>query len=679
MHIPNRYHFSLIGLVNFFFICFGLSLSYNAVSQEDVLYEDSFIETTSDQVRFSMYLDTIIKYRYVDIDIASQVTDVCDKMLNDGVVLQDSVLLDFAIASIYLKYNKLDAVGAYELIIENEYLLNSQNVMAEQVGNFLYLRSYTLLVLGDFEAAQIAFYEGIEKGKAVKDTASVIQSLYSLGQLYTVTEEYEEAIECFDRIIEYGKTSEIAPSTHALTYVELGKTYISIEDYEKALKSLDYAYIIMDSLNIEVLKSDALVEIGNVYLAQKDVNAANEIYLQMREAKNGPLDQNNVVVSRKFLAKLNRLKMLYPQALEIYKEIINEMDSTNLDYMIETYAEVSELCFEMKNYKLAYEYLTAHNEAKEKKDDDTKRQKTAYLKIKYNSAQKEKENLQLTATVSQNNAERKTIFSWLGLSTLLLLFLIGALYQKRRYSIRLEEDVLKRTLSLEKSNNLLNISIEELDEFNRILSHDLKEPLRGIVGFSQLACRDIHDEDKVKQYLKYVSKNGQQLGQLIDDVSAYRNVDSMKVEEKTNVNIAALFDEISNVVMQEFPDKEIKLELTANNDIYCSAKLVKAVLKRIVDNAARFNDNKHVKVRVNYEMKNRDHVLYIEDNGIGIIENYHTQIFKMFKRLNNRESYSGSGLGLSIAQKLIRKLDGEISIVRSEKNVGTTFKVTFEA
>lgn len=69
------------------------------------------------------------------------------------------------------------------------------------------------------------------------------------------------------------------------------------------------------------------------------------------------------------------------------------------------------------------------------------------------------------------------------------------------------------------------------------------------------------------------------------------------------------------------------------------------------------------------------HAIEIEDNGIGIEKKYHEQIFELFKRLQTRKSFTGAGLGLSIAQRLVEKIGGTISILRSQENKGSAFLI----
>jgi len=80
-----------------------------------------------------------------------------------------------------------------------------------------------------------------------------------------------------------------------------------------------------------------------------------------------------------------------------------------------------------------------------------------------------------------------------------------------------------------------------------------------------------------------------------------------------------------------------------------------------------------VKIQVDYSKTEDQHLIKFKDNGIGINIEYHDKVFEMFQRLNNREDYNGAGLGLSIAQKLVKRLHGSLSIAASNPQEGTVF------
>ncbi len=656
-----------------------ISLSHYGVSQVPITFEESFTAETTDQEKFAMYLDTIDKYLYRDLNITTYGIDECRKIIDQGTALSDSILFYYVIQEIYHKFNINESLGAYQLITENEVMLHSENISEDMRGRFRYLRSFTYMSIGDTEAAQKSFYEEIEIGKAQQDTATIISNLYSLGQLYSDAGEYMESINCYKQILEYDKVFVVRPTTIALTNIELAESYLQSEEFDKALAVLQTAQDIAEKNDLDILLSDVLMVKGIVFLGMKDIAAAESIYRKFEATNTGRLDPNNIINSNRLLAKLYRAKQMHSSALSVFKEILNDIDTLDLDSMLETYDNMHQTCKDMQDYESAYGYFAEYNTILIKKEEDDKRQQTEYLKIKYNSEQKEIENKILAAELNQNKTEKKVLYLSLALFFLLLSFLVAAYLQKQRYSKKLEDQVAKRTDKLKESNELLNNSIEELDEFNRILSHDLIEPLRSIISFSQLASRDLSDHDKVREYLSYVTKSGEQLSQLIEDVRLYREADLISEEIRTEVDIPTLFDAITTDLQAQFPNKKIEIRNNTDETISCAAKTVTNLFTIVLDNAVKYNTNESVKIKVDYSKQNDFYIFDIKDNGIGIDSKYHDQIFSMFKRLNNRLDYTGSGLGLSTAQKLAQKLGGDISLLYSDINSGTTFRVRLKA
>ena len=101
------------------------------------------------------------------------------------------------------------------------------------------------------------------------------------------------------------------------------------------------------------------------------------------------------------------------------------------------------------------------------------------------------------------------------------------------------------------------------------------------------------------------------------------------------------------------------------------------VFKNLIENGLKYNESLFPLIKVTYFKQNRTHFFHFEDNGIGIAPQFQNRVFGMFKRLNDRGTYSGSGLGLSICKKMIEKLKGNIQIVHSEEGKGSIFQVSF--
>jgi len=137
----------------------------------------------------------------------------------------------------------------------------------------------------------------------------------------------------------------------------------------------------------------------------------------------------------------------------------------------------------MGDHLAAYQYSTKQQEVNEKIKQAKKKQETAYLKIKYESAQKERDNQQLALEVLQEQNQNRLLYFILGVFLLGILMLFVAFYQKKRYNQTLKEEVKKQTHELQVSNLQLNKTNKELYQFSYICSHDLKEPIQTIGTF----------------------------------------------------------------------------------------------------------------------------------------------------------------------------------------------------
>ncbi|PHN02767.1 hypothetical protein CRP01_30760 [Flavilitoribacter nigricans DSM 23189 = NBRC 102662] len=655
-----------------------MSISQSAWSQAPDIFANAFTEEMTARERFSIYLDSIDKYVYGNLEITQLALDECRKILDQKQAIPDSTVFKYILYSIYFEYSKASPLGAFQIIVDSESIRNSEGITDSQIRTFNYLESFTYMSLGDLEAAQNAYYEGIELGKAAKDTGSVVSNLYSLGQLFDQEGYFEEAIHCYQQVVDYSKVYAIRPATLALTYNELVETYTDMKVYDQALLALREAFGIMDAHELNILRSDALLLEGNIYLAQGKLDAADTIYNKLITFNTTAEDHNNIANTQKFLADLYRAKKRYPEAIEVYEGILQRTDSTDLDRQIETYANMYEVYGELGDFAAAYRYVLQHNEVKDQKDEDIKRQKTAYLKVRYDYEQKERDNAILAAEIASNRAERKLLYGGIVLSSLFILVLFGFFYQKSRYSKRLEKEVAIRTAKLQSANELLDRSNQELEEFNRILSHDLKEPLRSIVGFSQLAGRNIANPDQALQYLDFVLRGGRQLERLIADVNLFQTAHLIIDPTRSVIEVLGFLEEIFSEVQTNYPDKKLELTCATDDSILAPPELLRPIFRSVMNNAVQYNQQEIITIKVSYRLDAPMHVFEIEDNGIGIAPKYHAQIFEMFRRLNSRSEQGGSGLGLSIARRLIEKIDGDISVLRSGENEGSTFRIRFK-
>lgn len=217
---------------------------------------------------------------------------------------------------------------------------------------------------------------------------------------------------------------------------------------------------------------------------------------------------------------------------------------------------------------------------------------------------------------------------------------------------------------------------EELDSFVYTISHDLQAPLRAIDGFSNLLMEENKEclDESATHYIERIKKGAERMKLLIDDLLDYSRIGRQKnMFEKVDIL------EILTVIKEffHFDLKEKKGEMTFDAKfpaIFCDKTRVQQVFSNLISNAIKFCDQNPV-IEIGYTARNDTHEFYIKDNGMGIEEDFHQKIFHIFQRLHNAEEYEGTGIGLTIVQKIVELHNGKIWL-ESLPGKGTTFYFT---
>lgn len=637
-------------------------------------------ENTPDSIIFQHCVDSIRKYVYVDSRKIKPYQSICQEILaNKGDHLSKNLQLKFVIQQIYDQYNHNNMLGAVELIKNNQNIAESSGISKSQKNQFNYLNGYTLLVLGETEDAQTIFYELLDFAQQESDTSSMMQSLSALGKLFADQNDFNKAEKY------YLNFHQIIPKDHFThkvnAAVEMVELYLEHGQIEKAKYHNEKALALADSLNIIDLKIDLLLHKISISLLEKKLLLAIETHRKatiIAEKMNNTFYQQ---ICKKNYAHILEAQDRFAEALVIYENLIQheEAGENVMTKLIGLYQQAYKAAHKIGDFEKGFKYVIKVNEIKDNLFVEQQQQKSQYLNIKFEAKKKEKENALLTAQILQKKTQNRLLYALIAIFLIGIFFLMVAFFQKRKYNTQLKKEVKKRTEELEKSNILLHDLNEELKEFNNILSHDLKEPLRSIVGFSSLAAKELdennYQNDRLIEYLNYVKKSGKQLHQLVDDVSSFKALKVQSLGELGYINMNLLLFSISKASKYLSPENNIKVEFNSLPTIYFYKNLLFLVFKHLIENGIKFNKSNCPQIEINYKLENNLHQFLIRDNGIGMAPEFHEKVFGMFKRLNNREIYEGSGLGLNIVKKLLDKVGGKIYILESKENEGSTFSI----
>ncbi len=214
---------------------------------------------------------------------------------------------------------------------------------------------------------------------------------------------------------------------------------------------------------------------------------------------------------------------------------------------------------------------------------------------------------------------------------------------------------------LDKEKEKLEDANEELDAFAYSVSHDLRVPLRAIDGFSRILIEDYEDkiDEEGKRLLNIVRGNTMKMGQLIDDILQLSRAgrQEMKLSE---INMEALvknaFEEL-----KLSSNKTIILDVKPLSPAYGDRILIQQVMINLLSNSIKFTKQGETPViEVGSEMGNDEIIYYVRDHGVGFDMKYVNKLFGLFQRLHSQEEFEGTGVGLSIVQRIIRRHGGRV-------------------
>ena len=226
---------------------------------------------------------------------------------------------------------------------------------------------------------------------------------------------------------------------------------------------------------------------------------------------------------------------------------------------------------------------------------------------------------------------------------------------------------------LARTTEVLAHTSHQLERFVYTASHDLKEPLRAITGFSKLLVTRHADqlEDQARTYLDFVTDGAERLGRMIGSLQTFSLLSRHEVT-RAEVSLASVVEGVldgldtdgTEVVVEDLP--AVRTDRT----------LVGEVARVLLDNALRYRtDDAGHRVTVTARTAPESWTLVVADTGIGVAPSDHDRIFDMFARLHTREAYAGQGIGLAVARMAAGRLGGRIE-VDSRPGEGSTFTVT---
>ncbi|HFD81143.1 MAG TPA: PAS domain S-box protein [Gammaproteobacteria bacterium] len=243
----------------------------------------------------------------------------------------------------------------------------------------------------------------------------------------------------------------------------------------------------------------------------------------------------------------------------------------------------------------------------------------------------------------------------------------------------LEELVEARSRELAQSNAALRAALKELESFSYSVSHDLRAPLRSVIGFTRILEEDCAGalDDDCRVHLRRIVGAAHQMSDLIDTLLTLSRISSQPVLRQT-VDLGDIAGAILQRLHEAEPGRRVQL-LRCDEDLTVEAdpKLVEALLDNLLGNAWKYTAGRDpARIELGVEVVDGERVFFVRDNGAGFDMCYVDRLFTAFQRLHGAE-FEGSGIGLATAARIVRRHGGRIW-GEGEPGRGATFSFTLE-
>jgi signal transduction histidine kinase len=265
---------------------------------------------------------------------------------------------------------------------------------------------------------------------------------------------------------------------------------------------------------------------------------------------------------------------------------------------------------------------------------------------------------------------------WLrSMTVIMLVMLVYASFKLRVLNIKkrsyeFECQVVERTAQLQAAN-------KELETFSYSVSHDLRAPLRGIDGFSQILLEEYQDkvDEQGKNYLQRMRLGTQRMGQIIDGMLNLSRISrsDMKIQQ---VNLSNIVQKLANELCETQPERQVDFKIQKEIIVRGDNQLLNIVLDNLVRNAWKYT-SKHQTAQIEFGAMHKENsvVYFVRDDGAGFDMTYSQKLFGTFQRLHTASDFPGTGIGLATVQRIIRRHGGEVW-AEGETEKGATFYFT---
>lgn len=234
--------------------------------------------------------------------------------------------------------------------------------------------------------------------------------------------------------------------------------------------------------------------------------------------------------------------------------------------------------------------------------------------------------------------------------------------------------VSRQAKELKKHLRNLEMSYQELEQFSYIASHDLKSPLRNIASYAQLLSRRYRGklDKQADEFIDFIVKGAKHMDEIIRDLLEYSR--AARENDFVSTDLNNTLELVKFNLQQEIAENKARIEVQQLPKIRVNKSAISQLFQNLLGNAIKFRSDKQPVITISCELKNKQWLFKVTDNGVGMDESFQQKAFLPFQRINNLDR-PGTGMGLAICKKVVKMHKGDIWY-ESKRGQGTTFNFT---
>ena len=244
-----------------------------------------------------------------------------------------------------------------------------------------------------------------------------------------------------------------------------------------------------------------------------------------------------------------------------------------------------------------------------------------------------------------------------------------------------EDEIRGLNAQLEKRTGDLEAINKELEAFAYTISHDLRAPLRHMVGFTELLQKHAQStlDEKSRRYVGIILEAAKRMGQLVDDLLAFSRIGRAETH-KTIVSLQQLVTEAVAEMGPEITEREVAWKIGKLPPTFGDRSMLRLALVNLISNALKFTRTRpRTEIEIDCaEQSDSRVVLFVRDNGVGFDMKYHNKLFGVFQRLHSQDEFEGTGIGLATVRRIVHRHGGTVW-AEAALDRGATFYLSLSA